>query len=204
MARPSRPASSHAASRAPSARSRRATSTCASSCWSTTTSPTTSARSSTSSATRSWTPQNLTAQIAALRQAAWTDVVRQFVPPRVAGRAVGHRRLEQGAGRRVAARTAAGPDVRERLPPPTKTSSRSVQAAANAQPSTPRWRQSAASSSHNSSAWCCCRASTALARAPGALDYLRQGIHLRGYAQKQPKQEYKREAFELFGQLLDR
>ncbi|MBS0316864.1 MAG: preprotein translocase subunit SecA, partial [Proteobacteria bacterium] len=36
-----------------------------------------------------------------------------------------------------------------------------------------------------------------------ALDYLRQGIHLRGYAQQQPKQEYKREAFELFGQLLD-
>ncbi|ADU98674.1 preprotein translocase subunit SecA [Alicycliphilus denitrificans] len=36
-----------------------------------------------------------------------------------------------------------------------------------------------------------------------ALDYLRQGIHLRGYAQKQPKQEYKREAFELFRQLID-
>ena len=36
-----------------------------------------------------------------------------------------------------------------------------------------------------------------------ALDYLRQGIHLRGYAQKQPKQEYKREAFELFSQMLD-
>jgi preprotein translocase subunit SecA len=36
-----------------------------------------------------------------------------------------------------------------------------------------------------------------------ALDYLRQGIHLRGYAQKQPKQEYKREAFELFGSMLD-
>ncbi|MBK7279921.1 preprotein translocase subunit SecA [Candidatus Aalborgicola defluviihabitans] len=36
-----------------------------------------------------------------------------------------------------------------------------------------------------------------------SLDYLRQGIHLRGYAQQQPKQEYKREAFELFGQLLD-
>jgi preprotein translocase subunit SecA len=32
---------------------------------------------------------------------------------------------------------------------------------------------------------------------------LRKGIHLRGYAQKQPKQEYKREAFELFGQMLD-
>lgn len=37
-----------------------------------------------------------------------------------------------------------------------------------------------------------------------AMDYLRQGIHLRGYAQKNPKQEYKREAFELFGQLLER
>jgi len=37
-----------------------------------------------------------------------------------------------------------------------------------------------------------------------ALDHLRQGIHLRGYAQKQPKQEYKREAFELFGLMLDR
>jgi preprotein translocase subunit SecA len=37
-----------------------------------------------------------------------------------------------------------------------------------------------------------------------AMDYLRQGIHLRGYAQKNPKQEYKREAFELFSQLLDK
>ena len=36
-----------------------------------------------------------------------------------------------------------------------------------------------------------------------ALDHLRQGIHLRGYAQKNPKQEYKREAFELFQSLLD-
>jgi preprotein translocase subunit SecA len=36
------------------------------------------------------------------------------------------------------------------------------------------------------------------------MDYLRQGIHLRAYAQKNPKQEYKREAFELFGALLDR
>ena len=36
-----------------------------------------------------------------------------------------------------------------------------------------------------------------------AMDYLRQGIHLRGYAQKNPKQEYKREAFELFTSMLD-
>jgi preprotein translocase subunit SecA len=38
----------------------------------------------------------------------------------------------------------------------------------------------------------------------GALDYLRQGIHLRGYAQKNPKQEYKREAFEMFSSMLER
>ncbi len=37
-----------------------------------------------------------------------------------------------------------------------------------------------------------------------SMDYLRQGIHLRGYAQKQPKQEYKREAFELFSDLLEK
>jgi len=37
-----------------------------------------------------------------------------------------------------------------------------------------------------------------------AMDYLRQGIGLRGYAQKNPKQEYKREAFEMFGEMLER
>jgi preprotein translocase subunit SecA len=36
-----------------------------------------------------------------------------------------------------------------------------------------------------------------------AMDYLRQGIHLRGYAQKNPKQEYKREAFQMFSSMLD-
>lgn len=37
-----------------------------------------------------------------------------------------------------------------------------------------------------------------------AMDHLRQGIHLRGYAQKNPKQEYKRESFEMFTQMLER
>ncbi len=37
-----------------------------------------------------------------------------------------------------------------------------------------------------------------------AMDHLRQGVHLRGYAQKDPKQEFKREAFEMFGMLLER
>src|SRR5690606_26447669 len=36
------------------------------------------------------------------------------------------------------------------------------------------------------------------------MDHLRQGIHLRGYAQRNPKQEYKREAFELFSSMLGR
>ena len=36
-----------------------------------------------------------------------------------------------------------------------------------------------------------------------AMDYLRQGIHLRGYAQKNPKQEYKREAFDMFSRMLE-
>ncbi|MFN3843590.1 MAG: preprotein translocase subunit SecA [Rehaibacterium terrae] len=36
------------------------------------------------------------------------------------------------------------------------------------------------------------------------MDYMRQGIHLRGYAQKQPKQEYKRESFELFSEMLEK
>ena len=36
-----------------------------------------------------------------------------------------------------------------------------------------------------------------------AMDHLRQGIHLRGYAQKNPKQEYKREAFQMFSQMLE-
>jgi preprotein translocase subunit SecA len=36
-----------------------------------------------------------------------------------------------------------------------------------------------------------------------AMDHLRQGIHLRGYAQKDPKQEYKREAFEMFTSMLE-
>ena len=36
------------------------------------------------------------------------------------------------------------------------------------------------------------------------MDYLRQGIHLRGYAQKQPKQEYKRESFEMFELMINK
>jgi preprotein translocase subunit SecA len=57
--------------------------------------------------------------------------------------------------------------------------------------------------SASSSATSCCRALDQHWREHlAALDHLRQGIHLRGYAQKNPKQEYKREAFELFESLM--
>jgi hypothetical protein len=70
-------------------------------------------------------------------------------------------------------------------------------------PLPPRWRRSAGELHPVRAHGAAAEHRHPLARAPVALDYLRQGIHLRGYAQKQPKQEYKREAFELFGQLLD-
>ena len=51
----------------------------------------------------------------------------------------------------------------------------------------------------------CSASSTRTGRSTSAaLDYLRQGIHLRGYAQRNPKQEYKREAFEMFSGMLER
>ena len=67
----------------------------------------------------------------------------------------------------------------------------------------PRWHKWGVRTSRSSSVQCCCKALTLTGVTTCALDYLRQGIHLRGYAQKQPKQEYKREAFELFRQLID-
>ena len=86
---------------------------------------------------------------------------------------------------------------------PTRTSS-TRSSRPPTRPSTPSGRRSAPSSSRPSCAWCCCKSIDSHWREHlAALDYLRQGIHLRGYAQKNPKQEYKREAFELFSQLLD-
>ena len=66
-------------------------------------------------------------------------------------------------------------------------------------------RATAPSSCARSSAASCCRFLDHHWREHlSSLDHLRQGIHLRGYAQKNPKQEYKREAFELFSDMLDR
>ena len=85
-----------------------------------------------------------------------------------------------------------------------RPASRRCVAGGRRRPSRPRSSRSAARSSRRSSASCCCRRIDKHWREHlSALDYLRQGIHLRGYAQKNPKQEYKREAFELFAELLD-
>ena len=147
---------------------------------------------------------DLSAQIAALREGCFTDLVQPVCSGRIGRGAVGHRRAGKGAGRGVAARTAARTDAcRSASAITDEDIVEKVQSAANdafaakvalvgnenflqfermvlLQSIDTHWRE------HLSS-----------------LDYLRQGIHLRGYAQKQPKQEYKREAFELFGQLLD-
>jgi preprotein translocase subunit SecA len=123
---------------------------------------------------------------------------------RIGRRAVGHPCAAGRAGQRMAARRAAGEDARGRsqnltdddilervLPPPTRRTTSKIaivgkeafggfERSVMLQSVDTHWREHLA-----------------------ALDHLRQGIHLRGYAQKNPKQEYKREAFELFGQMLD-
>jgi preprotein translocase subunit SecA len=78
---------------------------------------------------------------------------------RIGRRAVGHGRPGEGAGRRVADRAAAGKEVEDATPSPTKTSSR--RCSRRPMPRLPpRWRRSARRTSPSSSAWCCCRAST--------------------------------------------
>ena len=147
--------------------------------------------------------QDLDAQIAALREGCFTDLVRQFVPPEsveeqwdlAALQSVLHNdwQIEIDLQSRVQASSAiTDEDILEAVLAAAHAHFQAKLAAVGAdnfvsfermvllQSIDTHWRE------HLS-----------------ALDYLRQGIHLRGYAQKQPKQEYKREAFELFGQMLD-
>lgn len=56
---------------------------------------------------------------------------------------------------------------------------------------------------HFEKASCCKRWTPLWKEHLAAMDYLRQGIHLRGYAQKDPKQEYKRESFSMFASMLE-
>jgi preprotein translocase subunit SecA len=147
--------------------------------------------------------QNLTAQITSLRQGCFTDLVHQYVPPQSVEEQWDIPGLEKAladdwqiqaplAKEVEAASSITGEDVVEKVLQAADAAYaarvelvgaenfRPFERAVLLQAIDTNWRE------HLS-----------------ALDYLRQGIHLRGYAQKQPKQEYKREAFELFGQLLD-
>ena len=147
--------------------------------------------------------QDLTAQIAALREGTFNDLVRSFVPPEsveeqwdIAGlQAVllNEWQIELPLSERVQSANAIGDeDILQAVIDAAHSAFQAKLDRVGLDQFTPfmrvvllqnidhHWREHLA-----------------------ALDYLRQGIHLRGYAQKQPKQEYKREAFELFGQLLD-
>ena len=146
---------------------------------------------------------DLTAQIEALREGCFTDLARQFVPPESVEEQWQLAALEKVLGtewgldiplqKEVEASTSiADEDVVDKVVAAANVAFNAKLALIGQENFTQfermvllqsidtHWREHLAS-----------------------LDYLRQGIHLRGYAQKQPKQEYKREAFELFGQLLD-
>jgi preprotein translocase subunit SecA len=147
--------------------------------------------------------QDLGAQIAALREGCFTDIVHQYVPPESVEEQWDLPTLEKSLAeewgialplqQQVEAATAiTDEDIVEKVTAAANTAFQEKVEQVGEQNFThfermvllqsidSHWREHLA-----------------------ALDYLRQGIHLRGYAQKQPKQEYKREAFELFGQMLD-
>jgi preprotein translocase subunit SecA len=147
--------------------------------------------------------QALGAQIAALREGCFTDLVHQYVPPESVEEQWDIPGLEKALANEWGIQLALQKEVQDSSAITDEDIAEKVVAAANQafqakleqigeenftqferivllQTLDSHWRE------HLS-----------------ALDYLRQGIHLRGYAQKQPKQEYKREAFELFGQMLD-
>ena len=146
---------------------------------------------------------NLTAQIASLREGCFTDLVRQFVPQEsieeqwdIAGlqnvlRNDWH--IDLAMAQHVEkAQTIIDEDILQMVIDAANAAFNSKLETVSVDNFTPFMR--AVLLQNIDSHW---------REHLSSLDYLRQGIHLRGYAQKQPKQEYKREAFELFGQLLD-
>ncbi|BDT66193.1 protein translocase subunit SecA [Comamonadaceae bacterium OS-1] len=147
--------------------------------------------------------QDLTAQIASLREGCVADVVRQFVPPESVEEQWDIAGLEKTIR----------DDWQLDVPLQAKVESASaitdedivetVLAAANAAFHAKVEQVGGANFTQFERMVLLQSIDTHWREHLSSLDYLRQGIHLRGYAQKQPKQEYKREAFELFGQLLD-
>ena len=197
--------SSPARSRARSARSRRTTSTSASSCSSTTTSPTTSARTSTSCATEILENEGLAEMVKDLRDGVVTDVFRAHVPAESVEEQWDIPGLETDLRSRPSACTSRRRSGWKR----SRTSARRRCSSGSSRPPTRRMRSRCPrcrrkrSRQYRALGHCCRSLDTHWREHLGALDHLRQGIHLRGYAQKNPKQEYKREAFELFGAMLE-
>ncbi len=147
--------------------------------------------------------QDVSQRIADLRAGVLTDLFRQFIPEESveeqwdAAGLTGALKAEFGLDAPVADWLAKDPDLDDdamlerivkaasehylaKIPQGTEVSFRQYERYAMLQILDAHWREHLA-----------------------ALDHLRQGIHLRSYAQKNPKQEYKREAFELFGALLE-
>ena len=147
--------------------------------------------------------QDLSAQITSLREGCFTDLVRQFVPVESVEEQWDIPALERALAMEwqinlglqawiEGATSVSDEDVAEKVVSAAHAAFATKVAEVGADQLTPFTRAVLLQSIDNH--W---------REHLSSLDYLRQGIHLRGYAQKQPKQEYKREAFELFGQLLD-
>jgi preprotein translocase subunit SecA len=147
--------------------------------------------------------QDLSAQITSLREGCFTDLVRQFVPVESVEEQWDIPALERALAMEwqinlglqawiEGATSVSDEDVVEKVVSAAHAAFATKVAEVGADQLTPFTRAVLLQSIDNH--W---------REHLSSLDYLRQGIHLRGYAQKQPKQEYKREAFELFGQLLD-
>jgi preprotein translocase subunit SecA len=147
---------------------------------------------------------DLTAQIAALREGCFTDLVHQYVPPE----SVEEQWDLPGLEKVLADEWGIELPLRQEVEAADRITDEDTGGDAwsprRTRPSRPRWHRSARRTSRTFERMVLLQSIDSHWREHlAALDYLRQGIHLRGYAQKQPKQEYKREAFELFGQMLD-
>ncbi|MBA3771198.1 MAG: preprotein translocase subunit SecA [Ramlibacter sp.] len=146
---------------------------------------------------------DLAAQIASLREGCFTDLVRQYVPPESVEEQWDIPGLEQALANEWGIQVSLQKDVQAASSITDEDLLEKVVRAANESFETKVQLVGAQNFTQFERMVLLQSIDTHWREHLSALDYLRQGIHLRGYAQKQPKQEYKREAFELFGQLLD-
>jgi preprotein translocase subunit SecA len=147
--------------------------------------------------------QALGAQIAALREGCFTDLVHQFVPPETVEEQWDLAGLEKVLAEEWGIRLPLKAEVEAAAAMTDEDIVEKVVAAGNAAFEEKVTQVGEENFTHFERMVLLQSIDSHWREHLAALDYLRQGIHLRGYAQKQPKQEYKREAFELFGQMLD-